>query len=97
MSITRRQFIKAAAGILVAAPAIVRAEWLMPCKGIKVVSGNTLLTTDEITREALKILWDISGAAEMKVGDNFTIAGDSNLYLVQSDSTISVANWPYER
>ena len=46
---TRRAFLRTAAGLLVAAPAIVRAESIMPVR-------RRLLTCDQVTREALQLL-----------------------------------------
>lgn len=56
MIASRRSFL-AGLGSLLAAPAIVRAEILMPVRGIIVPTRNmnSLLTIEMITREAIKL------------------------------------------
>lgn len=53
--ITSRRSFLAGLGSLLAAPAIVRAEILMPVRGIIVPTRNSLLTIEMITREAIKL------------------------------------------
>ena len=51
----RRNFLRSI-GVILAAPAIVRAEWIMPINSRLVVPANRILTPEMITRKALRML-----------------------------------------
>lgn len=73
---TRRGFITGMAA-LVAAPAIVRIESLMPMRSlvpaIPLARGNTLLSLNQITREAVR-LWKNSNAFIHQLDDEYDAA-----------------------